>query len=106
MSQSTRLRNLSASVRSSTARMRDSPRAFNALTRFEPMKPAAPVTTVYTIFLLELDIDFAHLGRHERHAWRDRGKQLITDGARRGRDVVDRQSFAPEHDRAADGRLR
>src|SRR6266540_3028933 len=106
MSQSTRLRNLSASVRSSTARMRDSPRAFNALTRFEPMKPAAPVTTVYTVRVLKLYIDSADFGRHERHAWRDGGKQLIADGARRGCDVVDRQSLAPEHDRATDCRLR
>src|SRR5260221_4775449 len=37
--------NLSPRSRWSTARMRVSPRAFSARTRFEPMNPAAPVTT-------------------------------------------------------------
>src|SRR4029077_5670894 len=49
MSQSARLRNLSAWVMLSTAMMSASPRAFSPLTRFDPMKPAAPVTTMYTI---------------------------------------------------------
>ena len=35
--------------RLSTAMMRVSPRALSAWTRLEPMKPAAPVTTMYTV---------------------------------------------------------
>src|SRR5512141_503447 len=47
MSASTRLTNLSPSFKSSTAITSCSPRSLNALTIFDPMKPAAPVTTIY-----------------------------------------------------------
>src|SRR6187551_351741 len=49
MSESTRFTNLSPCFRSSTASTSCSPRSLNALTRFEPMKPAAPVTTIYML---------------------------------------------------------
>src|ERR1700682_3815871 len=55
---------------------------------------------------LQFDVDLADFRRHEWHARRDRAEQLVANSARRGRDVVDRQSFAPEHGRAADARLR
>src|SRR5208282_6036391 len=100
-----RLRNLRSAVSSSTARIRVSPRALSPLMRFDPMNPAAPVTTVYMICLSEFDVDFADLGGHERHPRGHRAQQLIADGARRGGDVVDRQAFSPEHHRAADGGL-
>src|SRR3989454_12803390 len=50
ISQVARLRNLSLRSRSSTARIWVSPRALSARTRFEPMNPAAPVTTKYMVF--------------------------------------------------------
>src|SRR5258708_27363781 len=50
ISQAARFRNLSLRSRSSTARIRVSPRAFSARTRFDPMKPAAPVTAKYMFF--------------------------------------------------------
>src|ERR1700686_3591579 len=102
ISQSTRLRNLSACCRLSTAMIWLSPRALSALIRFEPMKPAAPVTTIYKRFPLKLDVDAADLGGHERNAGRHRAEQLISDGAGRGRDVVDRKPFAPQLRGAAD----
>src|SRR6267154_6871316 len=45
ISQAAIFRNLSLRCRSSTATIWVSPRAFSARTRFEPMNPAAPVTT-------------------------------------------------------------
>src|SRR5690242_19014375 len=66
-SQPARFLNLSPRSRSSTARIRVSPRAFTARTRFDPMKPAAPVTTTYTIFLLRPRERVAQLFRlHDR----------------------------------------
>src|SRR3954468_12997244 len=50
MSESTRLTNLSPSFRSSTASTSCSPRSLSALMRFEPMKPAAPVTAIYILW--------------------------------------------------------
>src|SRR5881397_2733523 len=102
-----RFKNLSAAAKLSTARMRVSPRSFRALTKFDPMKPAAPVTTVYTVVLsLDFDVDLTHVRGDERNARSHGAQQLVADGARRCRHVVDRQPFAPEHDRAADRRLR
>src|SRR6185312_15320771 len=108
ISQSARLRNLSACCRLSTAMMWFSPRALSALIRFEPMKPAAPVTMIYKRFpdsVLEVDVDAADLGRDERHARRHRTEKLVTDGAGRRGNIVDRKSLAPEHRRAADNGL-
>src|SRR5678815_80642 len=102
ISQSTRLRNLSACCRLSTAMIRLSPRALSALIRFEPMKPAAPVTMIYKRSPLELYVDAADLGGHERHAGGHCAKKLVADGVCCGRHVIDRKSFAPKHRGAAD----
>src|ERR1700687_4851553 len=102
MSQSARLRNLALAVRLSTASMRVSPRALSALTRFEPMNPAAPVTTVYIDSSSELDVDFADFRGQERHPRRNGAEKLIANSARRGGDVIDGQAFTPKHNRAAD----
>src|SRR5689334_24608876 len=50
MRQSTRLRNFSPRLKLSTARMSSSPRWLSALTMLQPMKPAAPVTTIMRPF--------------------------------------------------------
>jgi hypothetical protein len=50
MSQSTRLRNLSALGQVVDGDDLRSPRSLSALTRLAPMKPAAPVTTMYMDF--------------------------------------------------------
>ena len=70
------------------------------------MNPAAPVTTMYTVSLLQFEVD--------------RGRRCVTTNGTRGataqsssyptvdaalRDVVDRQALAPEDDRAADVRF-
>ena len=60
------------------------------------MKPAAPVTTMYKTYPPR---SAAH---DERDARRDRAQQFIADGRRQRCDLVDRQSFAPQHDVAAD----
>src|SRR3954454_16861740 len=96
MSQFTRLPNLPVCVRSSTAMMSRSPRALSALTRFDPMKPAAPVTTMCT--LLVLFRKFCAFAHDEWHARRHRAKQLVTDGGSSSGDLVDRQAFTPQHD--------
>jgi hypothetical protein len=54
----------------------------------------------------EFDVDLANFGGHERHARRDCAEQFVANRARRGSDVIDRQSFTPEHDGTADARLR
>src|SRR5574343_1499107 len=55
MSQPTRLLNLPAAVRLSTAMMFLTPRALSALMRLEPTRPSAPVTTMYIAFPSLLD---------------------------------------------------
>src|SRR4249920_3460839 len=62
MLQSTRLRNLSPRVRLSTATMSVSPRAFSALTRLEPIKPAAPVTMIMRMSIHEQLVGLHHGG--------------------------------------------
>src|SRR5579862_8571137 len=100
MRQPTRLRNLSPCARLSTAMMSVSPRAFSPLTMFEPMNPAAPVTTTYTIDPPCPAIRFSARTvrvHGERHARRDRAQQLVPNGIRGIRDLVDRQSLSPQH---------
>src|SRR4029079_2675306 len=82
-----------------------SPRTLSALIRFEPMKPAAPVTMIYKRSPLKLYVDAADLGGHERHAGSHSAKKFIADGARRGGDVIDRKPFAPKYRRTADSSL-
>src|SRR6059058_3205893 len=116
MSQSARLRNLSSSDKSSTARICVSPRALSALTRFDPMKPAAPVTTMYTSHSefcrcagderLQLDIESAELRDDKWNARSDCTQQFVANRAYRRSHVIDRQSRAPQNDGAADGGLR
>src|SRR6266850_2863939 len=65
ISQAAIFRNLSLRCRSSTARIRVSPRAFSARTRFEPMNPAAPVTTKYIPCFSRLPLRF-----HRRPSYR------------------------------------
>src|SRR6478672_974870 len=74
MVQSTRLRNLSPFLRLSTATMSSSPRWLSALIRLEPMKPAAPVTTI----ILQ-----ASLSREQLFGVHDRGAELADHDAGR-----------------------
>src|SRR5690349_10815486 len=92
---STMLRNLSARVRLSTAMMSVSPRALSARTRFDPMKPAAPVTTMYIEYdpsLLQFEVDAADLAHDVRDARRDGAQQFVADGQCGVGDVIDGQA--------------
>src|SRR5690348_710683 len=107
MSQSARLRNLSPRVRLSTAITLSFPRALRARTRFDPMNPAAPVTTMYIASplmccgsparalpgALELEVEPADVARHHRHARRQRAQELVAHGGGGGSHFVDRQAL-------------
>src|SRR6476661_8478683 len=105
MLQSTRFLNLSPRVRSSTAMMSVSPRAFRPFTRLDPMNPAAPVTTTYKRLLLGRTRPSGRacgFADFEAHARRDGAQKLVADGAGCIGHFVHRQAFAPQHDVAAD----
>src|SRR5450631_1214694 len=94
--------------------MRVSPRALSPFTRFEPMNPAAPVTTVYTLTprkmpetgALKFDIDFTDVRADAPYSRCHGTQQLIAHRARRGSDIVHRQALPPQDHRAAYHRLR
>src|SRR6516162_5633300 len=88
------------------------PRSLSPRTRLDPMKPAAPVTTMNTtrapsgpIRALEFQVHQADVAQDHPHARRERAQELVADRRGRARDVVDGQALAPKHRRAADARL-